>query len=63
VYVICATYDGEYVRYVKNLPSRRPGAETFLTMQESGPYNMNRHTHARQLCIILLAIMMKWGAA
>ncbi len=61
VYVICATYDADYVRYVKNRRARRGGADTFLVMHEFGPYRINRHTHARQLCIILLAIMMKWG--
>jgi hypothetical protein len=61
VYVTCATYTSDYVRYIRNQLGRPPDASLFMTMNEFGPFNTERVSNVRDLGAVLLALTLKWG--
>ncbi len=61
VYVTCATYTSDYVRYLRNQLSRPPNANLFMTMNEFGPFVIRRPSNLRDLGAVLLALTLKWG--
>jgi hypothetical protein len=61
VYITCATYTTEYVRYLRKQLDHPPAEDLFLTMNEFGPFVLRKESNVRDLGSVLLALTLKWG--
>ncbi|KEZ46422.1 hypothetical protein SAPIO_CDS0745 [Scedosporium apiospermum] len=58
IYVNFATFGAAYVDYIRGSPSFDE-TEAFLTIQETGPYNVDNHKHMRNLATLMYAFTLQ----
>ncbi|PYH64302.1 uncharacterized protein BO88DRAFT_429656 [Aspergillus vadensis CBS 113365] len=60
LYIIIAEYNGDYVDYLTN-PRREAECESFMTMNQFGPWDIRNSTQVAEFAAILLAVTLQLG--
>ncbi|KAF5233430.1 hypothetical protein FANTH_12546 [Fusarium anthophilum] len=61
IYLIIASFNAEYVEYICARSVRRATKDSFLEMNEYGPFFVKDPKHMKQLGTILLAVSIQGG--
>ena len=59
IYIIIAEYDLEYIDYLTN--PNRTSCQSFLTMNEFGPWSISEADQVEEIASIILAITLQLG--
>lgn len=60
LYIIVAEYNADYVDYLTN-PGRATVCETFLTMNQFGPWDIKSSSQIAEFAAILLAVTLQFS--
>ncbi|OJD10982.1 hypothetical protein ACJ73_09640 [Blastomyces percursus] len=60
IYIILADYDADYVDYLTN-PNRDSACQSFLTMNEFGPWDISDAGAVEEIASIILAVTLQLG--
>ncbi|KAF7594891.1 hypothetical protein BBP40_007925 [Aspergillus hancockii] len=60
IYLICATYNDDYIDYLTN-PQRDSKCQSFLKMNEYGPWNIGNSADVEDIASIILAVTLQFG--
>ncbi|KAL2871167.1 uncharacterized protein BJX67DRAFT_377770 [Aspergillus lucknowensis] len=60
IYLVIAEYDAEYIDYVTN-PNRDQKCESFIQMNEFGPWDISNAKDVEDIASIILAVTLQFS--
>lgn len=60
LYIIIAEYNGDYVDYLTN-PRREAECESFMTMNQFGPWDIRNSAQVAEFAAILVAVTLQFS--